>query len=59
MYKQVLAATIVAIIPPIVCFFMTKRIRLEDVQNLEDMKDLAGNKVRGTGSEDEIVESRH
>jgi hypothetical protein len=45
MFKQVLAATIVAIVPPLVCLFLTKRIRLEDVQNLADGRDLAGKKT--------------
>jgi hypothetical protein len=42
MFKQVLAATIVAILPPIACLLLTKRIKLEDVQNLADGRDLAG-----------------
>jgi len=45
MFKQVLAATIVAIVPPLVCLFLTKRVRLEDVQNLADGRDLAGKKT--------------
>jgi hypothetical protein len=45
MFKQVLAATIIAIVPPLVCLFMTKRIRLEDVQNLADGRDLAGKRT--------------
>lgn len=54
MFRQVLAATCVAIFPPIFCFFLTKPIRLEDVQNLKDGKDVAGNKTGITDrSEDE------
>lgn len=46
MFKQVLAATIVAILPPIVCLFMTKNVRLGDVQNLADNTDLSGKVVK-------------
>ncbi len=56
MFKQVLAATIIAVLPPIVCFFLTARIRLEDVQNMVDGKDLSGKdtavteELRGNGA---------
>ena len=62
MFKQVLAATIVAVLPPIACFFLTKRIRLEDVQNLADGRDLAGKTTevsKELGVNDSDSEVRH
>lgn len=42
MFRQVLAATCVAVLPPLFCLWLIKPVRLEDVQNVRDGKDLAG-----------------
>jgi hypothetical protein len=51
MFRQLVVATSVAMLPPFICYYLTKRDRLEDVQNLADRRDLAGN--RTDESEDE------
>jgi hypothetical protein len=60
MFIQVLSAVCVALIPPIICYFMIQPIRLEDVQNMRDGKSLTGRHTRvsqavtgGDGEEDE------
>jgi hypothetical protein len=45
MFKQLVVATIAALLPPIFCHFLIRRDRLEDVQNLVDRRDLAGNRT--------------
>lgn len=46
MFIQVLSAVCVALIPPIICYFMISPIRLEDVQNMRDGKSLTGRHTR-------------
>jgi hypothetical protein len=45
MFRQLVVATAVAMLPPIICYYLTKQDRLEDVQNLADRRDLAGNRT--------------
>ena len=45
MFRQLVVATAVAVLPPIICYYLTKQDRLEDVQNLADRRDLAGNRT--------------
>ncbi len=51
MYRLVLGAVIVAVFPPIFCYFFTKDIKLTRAQNALDGKDLAG---RPTGEPSEL-----
>ncbi|KAJ9122246.1 hypothetical protein QFC22_001666 [Naganishia vaughanmartiniae] len=46
MFIQVLSAVVVAILPPIVCYYMIQPIRLEDVQNMRDGKSLTGRQTK-------------
>lgn len=46
MFIQVLSAVCVALLPPIICYFMIQPIRLEDVQNIRDGKSLTGRHTR-------------
>lgn len=61
MFKQVIFATMVALVPPVLCYYLTRRDRLEDVQNLVDHHDLAGHPTLSSpftqdDSDDELMD---
>lgn len=55
-YILVLVASVIAILPPIVCLLLTKDIHLGRAQNAHDGKDLAGRSTRN-GIEQSITPS--
>ncbi|KAJ9093910.1 hypothetical protein QFC19_008142 [Naganishia cerealis] len=46
MFIQVLSAVFVALLPPVICYYMIQPIRLEDVQNMRDGKSLTGRQTK-------------
>lgn len=55
MYKLVLGAVVVALIPPVVCMVWTANVRLGRGQNALDGKDLSGR--AGSGAVEDEVEA--
>jgi hypothetical protein len=49
-----IVATVIAVLPPIFCFFLTADYKLTDTQNAYDGKDLTG-KPTGQAQVDETV----